>query len=319
MSEEELQLLRDFRSDTPEPDDETTRRIYALATATRARERGRRRSVGRSRRQHTVVFRAALVGAAAVAVAVVVTLGPPGGGPAVENAAAAVKRAATVTAASADVSGTGVVRITHNGEVWAAKTIRWHGGDLSVSSNAPRRPGRMGSEVLLVDGMMYGIENGEWVALGSPDSIDPESGTTPGELLTAVREDVGGATLRRLTDGMTGLTAEQLEGGSTVYAGTVAARLVATESGFKEGQAIRVFPFGYVAHDEAASPNAALDAAVTVGADGIIREVAVTWGTSASAWTYTVTYSRLGETPAPVAPAHARDLLRDRLRAIPKR
>jgi hypothetical protein len=74
-----------------------------------------------------------------------------------------------------------------------------------------------------------------------------------------------------------------------------------------------------VAHDEAANPNAALDAAVTVGADGIIREVAVTWGTSASAWTYTVTYSRLGETPAPVAPAHARDLLRDRLRAIPKR
>jgi hypothetical protein len=52
--------------------------------------------------------------------------------------------------------------------------------------------------------------------------------------------------------------------------------------------------------------------ALTVGTDGIIREVAVTWGTSASAWTNTVTYSRLGETPPPVAPANARDLLRDR-------
>jgi uncharacterized protein with GYD domain len=44
-----------------------------------------------------------------------------------------------------------------------------------------------------------------------------------------------------------------------------------------------------VAHDEAADPAAPLGAAVTVGADGIVREIAVTWGTGASAWTYTVT------------------------------
>ncbi|NUT56535.1 MAG: hypothetical protein HOQ03_11220 [Thermoleophilia bacterium] len=31
------------------------------------------------------------------------------------------------------------------------------------------------------------------------ESIDPGSGTTPAEYLVAVREDVGGATLRRLT------------------------------------------------------------------------------------------------------------------------
>ena len=312
MSDNELQLLHDFRSDTPAPDAETMRRIYALVTAARAREFGGLRTVGQGRRRRTLALRAALVGAAAVAVVALVTLGSPGGGPAVEKAAAAVKRAATVTAASADQSGTAVVRITHNSEVWGAKTIRWHGGDLSVSSNEPQRRGRVGAEFLLVDGMMYAFEDGEWVNIGSPESIDPGSGTTPGELLAAVREDVGGATLRRLTDGMTGLTADQHEGGSTVYSGRVAARLIATESGFKEGQAIRVFPFGYVAHDEAADPTAALDAAVTVGADGIIREVAVTWGTSASAWTYTVTYGKLGETPAPVAPANAQDLLRER-------
>jgi hypothetical protein len=45
---------------------------------------------------------------------------------------------------------------------------------------------------------------------------------------------------------------------------------------------------------------------VTVGADGIVRKIVVTWGTSASAWTYTVTYSELGTTAAPVAPANAR-------------
>jgi hypothetical protein len=311
MSENELQLLRDFRSDTPAPDAETEGRIYALATAM---------PIGQRRRRRTLVLRTALVGAAAAVVAALVTIGSPGRGPTtVENAVAAVERAATVTAASADRSGTAVVRITHNGEVWAGKTIRWHGRDLSVSSNDPRRGGPIGAEFLLVDGKMYGIEDGEWAGMGSPESIDPDSGTTPGELLAAVREDVGGATLRRLTDGMTGLTAERLASGSTVYRGRVAAGLVARESGFKEGQAIRVFPFGYVAHDEAADPAAALDTAVTVGADGVIREVAVTWGTKASAWRYTVAYSRLGQTAAPVAPASARDLLKERFRALRER
>jgi hypothetical protein len=102
--------------------------------------------------------------------------------------------------------------------------------------------GRAGSEFLLVDGMMYGIEDGEWVALGSPESIDPGSGTIPGELLAAVREDGGGATLRRLTDGMTGLTAAHPGGGSTVYHGTVAAGLIARNSGFKGGKRFGCFP-----------------------------------------------------------------------------
>jgi hypothetical protein len=128
-----------------------------------------------------------------------------------------------------------------------------------------------------------------------------------------VGEDVGGVTLRRITDGMTGLTTRQLGDGSTVYGGTVAAGLVARESGFKEGRSIRVLPFGYVANAEADDPAAPLQAAVTVGADGIVREITVTWGTGNSAWRYTVAYSHLGATPAPVAPK-ARDTLRERLR-----
>jgi hypothetical protein len=75
-----------------------------------------------------------------------------------------------------------------------------------------------------------------------------------------------------------------------------------------------VLPFGYVAHDEAADPTAPVDAALMVSADGIVRELRVTWGTRASAWTYEVAYSGLGATPGPVAPHNARPL-RDRLRA----
>ena len=256
--------------------------------------------------------------AAAAAVALFLTIGSPASGPGIEDAAAAVKQAAIVTAASAERSGTAVVRITHNDELWAGKTVRWNGADVAIANDTPGRSGRPGDELLVVDGTLYGLDvDGSWVAMGSPNNIDPDSGTTPDEYLAAVREDVGGTTLRRITDGMTGLTTRRLDDGSTVYSGTVAAGLIARETGFKEGQALRVLPFGYVAHDEAADPNSPLDTAVTVGADGVVREIAVTWGTSASAWTYTVTYSDLGTTPAPVAPENARDLLKERTPAEP--
>jgi hypothetical protein len=283
--------------------------LVTSATPTR-QARPRRRLV----RASTVV--ASL--AAAAAVAAFLMVGSPGVGPGVANAAAAVRQAATVTAASAERSGTAVVRITHNGAAWAGTTIRWNGRDVAITRDAPQRPGKAGSEFRVVDGILYvhGIPPAEdgWVELGDPKNIDPDSGTTPDEYLAAVGEDIGGVTLRRISDAMTRLTRRQLGDGSTVYSGTVAAGLIARETGFKEGQSIRVFPFGYVAHDEAADPAAPLHAAVTVGADGIVREITVTWGTGASAWTYTVGYSGLGTTPAPATPESARPL-RERLRA----
>jgi hypothetical protein len=235
---------------------------------------------------------------AAVATAAAVVAFLAVGGDRTESAAAAVRKAAAVTAASARLSGTAEVRITHGGRPWAGKSIRWHGEDLSVSEAGRER------SMLLVDGVLYAPEDGAWVLLGDPRSIDPDSGTTPAEYLAAVREDVGGATLRRITRGMTGLETTRLNDGSVVYSGTVAAGLVAREPGFKEGHAIRVLPFGYVAHDEAADPNARLDAAVTVGADGIVRGIAVTWGR----WRYAVSYGDLGAAPALAAPAHAQPL-----------
>jgi hypothetical protein len=123
-----------------------------------------------------------------------------------------------------------------------------------------------------------------------------------------VLEDTGGATLRRITAAMGGLTTQYLDDGSTVFSGTVRAGVIARETGFKEGQAIRVLPFGYVAHDEAANASSPLDTAITVGPDGLVREIAVRWGGGA-AWAYIVSYSGLGATPEIAAPANARSLL----------
>ena len=253
----------------------------------------------------------AVGGALAVAVAAVTLLALPQiGGHGVGDATAAAKRAATLTAASAERSGTATVRITRGGRPWAATSIRWHGDDLAVASQIPRRRGHVGGGLLVVDGTLYGVDpaDGSWVVLGDETSIDPDSGTTPDEYLAAVREDVGGATLRRLTDEMAGVTTQQLPSGSTVYTGKARAGSIARESGFKEGRSIRVLPFGYVAHDEAADPSALLDVAITVAPHGLVRELAVSWGAGESAWRYTVTYDGLGTTAALVAPANARPL-----------
>jgi hypothetical protein len=119
--------------------------------------------------------------AAAVAVVTFLTVGSPRGGPGVADAEAAFKRAATVTAASAERSGTAVVRITHDGKLWAGTTIRWHGNDVAIYRDAPSHPKRPPDRgLLVVDGILYGVEPGlgRWVAQGSPNNIDPDSGST---------------------------------------------------------------------------------------------------------------------------------------------
>jgi hypothetical protein len=267
-----------------------------------------------ARRRRPGLVRLAAVGAAlTVAVAAaVVTVRLPGGGPGVEDAAAEVRKAATVTTAAAERSGTAAVRITHDGELWAGSTIRWYDGDLSVSRDAPDRRGRAGAHLLLVGGTLYGFDQGHWVIFGDPANIDPGSGTTPDEYVAAVREDVGGVTLRRIAGRVTGLTVTRPGNGSAVYQGKIAAGVIARETGFKDGKAIRVLPFGYVAHDEAANASAMLDVAVTVGADSVVRQISVSWGT----WDYTVTYGSLGSAPALAAPKNARDLVKERLRVV---
>jgi hypothetical protein len=245
---------------------------------------------------------------ASLAVVLFITAGLLGGGTNVDSATAAVRKAATVTAASAERSGIAVVRITHDGQAWAGSTIRWNGENVGVSRLIPHPARKPGSELLVVDGTMYAREPDGWVVLGPPESIDPGSGTTPAEYLAAARGDIGGATLRRIIDGLTGPTTHRLGNGSMLYRGRAAAGLIATESGHKEGRPIRVFPFGFVAHDEAADPAALLDTAVTVGAEGVIRKIIVSW----PAWRYEVVYSDLGVAPRLVAPANAKPLRRPR-------
>jgi hypothetical protein len=68
-------------------------------------------------------------------------------------------------------------------------------------------------------GTLYGIDprDGGWIVLGSRASIDPGSGTTPAEYLAAARDDVGGVTLRRITENLSGIGIEPARRGQAAH------------------------------------------------------------------------------------------------------
>jgi hypothetical protein len=94
-----------------------------------------------------------------------------------------------------------------------------------------------------------------------------------------------------------------------VYDGKVVAGALARETGVKDGESLRVLPYGYVAHDDASKPEALIDVSITVGSDGTIDEILASWGGEAS-WTYRLDFSDLGDTPPLEAPMEFRPLKR---------
>ena len=247
----------------------------------------------------------------AIVVAAVLALGSPNGSPTV-SPAAAIDQAVTLSAEAAEHSGTVSVEVTQDGNPWGARTVRWNGSDISVTNEDPGRGGR--ADLIVVAGTLYGpdpeTEDG-WFELGSPANVDPESGTTPDEYLATVRADAGGDTFRRITEAMTDLTTNPGDDGSVVYSGTVPAGVLAPEIGTKEGTPIRVLPYGYVAHDDASNADTPLDVRITVGVDEAIQEIHATWG-GASSWSYRLSFSDLGSTPAPTVPDNVRSLCAER-------
>ena len=79
------------------------------------------------------------VAGAAVAVTAVAVLLTTSSTRGVESAAAAIKKAVTLSAASAELSGTASVRMTHDGQLWAHKVVRWNGDDIEITDDTRER------------------------------------------------------------------------------------------------------------------------------------------------------------------------------------
>jgi len=100
----------------------------------------------RSRRRLLGLSAAAAALVVAAAVIAYSTIGSTG----VQSASAAFEQATTLTAASAERSGTAVVRMTHDGKPWTGSTIRWNGDDIAVKSDMQFAPGAPGSAMLVL-------------------------------------------------------------------------------------------------------------------------------------------------------------------------
>jgi hypothetical protein len=92
----------------------------------------------------------------------------------------------------------------------------------------------------------------------------------------------------------------------------VPAGSLARESAVKEGEVIRVLPYGYVAHDDAGNPSSLIDISITVGGDGTIDEIHATWG-GGSSWSYLLSFRDLGTTAPIEEPAIIESCLRCRM------
>lgn len=140
-------------------------------------------ATGRPQRRRLVrVSAAGATLAVAAAAAAALTISSLGGSPGVEDAAAAVKKVALVTAASAERSGTARVRIMHGGALWAGKTVRWHGASISISGEPVGPSRRVGDELLVVDGLVYGPDpevEGGWLEMAARPTPTPTAGRLP--------------------------------------------------------------------------------------------------------------------------------------------
>ncbi len=237
--------------------------------------------------------------------AILVTTGASHGS-LVENAYAALKNAAQATAASK--SGVVIARISHNGTAQITNTLRWNGDDVSLASDSKALP----EEVRFVDGKLYqrlgppkagsksgqandgtNLLDGRWRDYGSGD---PRSFGQ--EWLAPTRADISGDTLKKIAAAMKDLKETANADGSTTSSANGTAAVIVGKTGFP--YAIR--PLG-----GADSPSTPVNIELTVGKDGIIRQLKASYGAQGS-WVYSADYSPLGSAPAVTVPENAIDV-----------
>jgi hypothetical protein len=301
MTNDNLHLLVNFRSEVSPPDEATARRIYRLATTGRLHERGSfaprvpRPLLRRpyfARRRGVVALSAA--GAAALSLAgLLVALTLSGAAPA--SAYAAAKKAVAATSAGALDSGTMTLNRWPNssareGSPSMVATIRWNGDDLAIASAGEGRalPGFV--QLLLVGGGVYVQRaDGSWLHFASEADLAPPlyAGT-----VQAARSMAAGSRAAQIIASAYGLQNTVQPDGSTVYSGTIPPNNPPEVDPSDDSATPITLPgFG---------PGGAFQ--MIVGGDGLITQMSETASPPlAGAWS--IDYSQLGSTPPITPPA----------------
>jgi hypothetical protein len=295
MTNDDLHLLINFRSEVSRPDAATAQRIYRLATTERLHERDPfalrmpHPSLGlphlAPRRRLIALSTAAAAALSLAGLLVALTLS--GAGPA--SAYAAAKKAVAATSAGALDSGTltltsGGPDSTRDGSASMVTTVRWNGNALAIASGGEAHvlPGFV--QLLLVGGGVYlQRADGSWLHYASEADLGPP---LYAGAVQAARGLAAGSRAAQIIASAHGLQKTVQPDGSTVYSGTI-----------PPGNPAEVAPSNDTATQimlPSFGPGGAFQ--MIVGSDGLVTQMSETASPPLTdAWS--IEYSQLGSTP----------------------
>jgi hypothetical protein len=259
-----------------------------------------------------------VVGLAVTVVGVVVGLALTAASP--PSADAAAQRALAATAAAP--SGTMATTLLHGGVTNTLEVTRWNASDIAFSpgdSDVPFSPGVSSiRQLLLIGGGVYvQTSDGTWLHYANASDVPPKP---LGGMVQYARDNLAGTTAQQILALATGVQKTAESDGTTVYTGTIPnsiadARIAPSD----DNGAITRMIFGVLKSKEGGAlalgggNHNDLQLQMSVGGDGLVRQVSVTFqqdpGSPALDGTYrwSITYSQLGSTAPITAPVRSTD------------
>jgi len=295
---------------------ETTRELDLIRIQLRAAiERDLRDRRRGSRVMHRLSFRIAIptlavlaVATAAIVLALTVSAASP------SSAFAAARRALAATAAAP--SGTLATTVLHAGVTQTTDAARWNGSDIAFTpGDGPIQ------QLLLIGGGMYvQTSDGTWLHYADASNVGPKP---LGGLMQLAQDNIAGVAPQQILALATNVQRTAQPDGTTLYTGTIPSNSLnpATVPGndaitnmILGAQKRTDMMFGAGA-DATGNQQSDLQLQMSVGGDGLVRQVSVTFqkeGTGSPAadgtYTWSVTYSQLGNTPSITPPPNSTDV-----------
>ena len=300
---------------------ETTRELDLIRTHLRiAIERDLHNDAARVPVTHRRSFRLGIPTIAVVGVATAaIVLGLTVSAAAPSGAAAAARRALAATAAAP--SGTMTTTVLHAGVTKTVEAARWNGHDIAYSPDDGPIP-----QLLLVGGGMYvQTSDGTWLHYANASDVPPKP---LGGMEQLAQDTIAATTPQQILALATGVQKTTQPDGSTVYTGTIPASsldpaLVTGNDAITNmilGAQKRTDGMVGVGKATEQTPGAPccqqnLQLQMSVGSDGLVNQVSITFqqqNASSPAldgtYTWSVTYSQLGNTPPITAPPRSTDV-----------
>jgi hypothetical protein len=254
-------------------------------------------------RHRRVVGLAVTVATAVAVVGVVVGLALTAASP--PSASAAARRALAATAAAP--SGTMTTTVLHAGVTHTIDAARWNGSDIAFSTGFGPIP-----QVLLIGGGMYvQTSDGTWLHYATASDVGPKP---LGGLAQLAHDNIAGTTPQQILALATHVQKTTQSDGTTVYTGTIPNSSLdpaiapgndAITSMILGAQKRTDLMFGGGSNEGDVQND--LQFEMSVGGDGLVRQVSVTFQQTGT-YTWSVTYSQLGNTPAITPPASSTDV-----------